>query len=144
VRKIEIRIAPTGKSSPQVRLRKNYSFLNLYITLFGVDQLLLIAKCRYVCRTFILIIIDIYGDIIRVSRSFDGCQILKCIAETCNLAFRIEKGDIIGFLGPGSAYFISISTFQLLKIRLYAPIYVIEALIWVNENCVNVFHRMVI
>ncbi len=44
-------------------------------------------------------IIEIYGDNIRVSHGFEGCQSLTFIAESTTLALRIRNDDITGFFG---------------------------------------------
>jgi hypothetical protein len=45
-------------------------------------------------------IIEIYGDIIRVSHGFDGCQMLEYIAAIATGEQRTVDGDITNILRP--------------------------------------------
>jgi hypothetical protein len=55
-------------------------------------------KLTFLASTCNSIIIEIYGDIIRVSHGFDGCQLLEYIAGTLNSTFRIANLDATGFI----------------------------------------------
>ena len=65
-----------------------------YSQIINVLMLCLLAN---LCNSTI---IEIYGDIIRVSHGFDGCQMLEYIADTQPAAMRAGNDDITSFLRP--------------------------------------------
>jgi len=67
-------------------------------------------RLGFLANLFNSIIIEIYGDIIRVSHGFSRIDMLFFIADTCNSAPGVGLDDITGFIAPVISDSLELST----------------------------------